>query len=233
MILAIMQPYFLPYIGYWQLLHAADTFLVLDDVSYINRGWINRNRILINGQPTWITVPLQGASQNREIRDIDLATDSKWRRKVLATVRSNYAGAPFQSDTIQVLEAILDSDCINLSEFLNNSLRLIADYIGLECNIQPTSSAYPRNGHSGSDRILQLCQQIGASHYVNAIGGEDLYSSKEFDVRKIQLSFIHTHFDKINLSIPHDQGPSLSIIDLLMYNSPEAVLGAIACYSLR
>ena len=66
-----MQPYFLPYIGYWQLLHAADTFLILDDVSYINRGWINRNRIFCNGSPTWMTVPLQGASQNRDICDIE------------------------------------------------------------------------------------------------------------------------------------------------------------------
>ena len=232
MTLAIMQPYFLPYIGYWQLLHAADTFLILDDVSYINRGWINRNRIFCNGSPTWMTVPLQGASQNRDICDIELATEAKWRRKILATLNSNYASAPHQKEVISIMEAILEVDCINLSAFLNRSLQLVADYIGLACKILPTSSVYPKNGQAGPARILDLCQQVGAEYYINAAGGRELYSKSMFDDSGVSLSFVRTDFDKMNLSLPHNEGPVLSIIDLLMHSAPETVKEAIACYDL-
>ena len=75
--LGIMQPYFLPYIGYWQLLNAVDTYILYDDVNYINRGWINRNRIMINGAPSYLTIPLNGARQNKKIQEIAVSSREK------------------------------------------------------------------------------------------------------------------------------------------------------------
>ena len=77
--IAIMQPYFFPYIGYWQLIHAVDHFVIYDDVNYIKGGWINRNRILINGKPAYITVPLHKASAFKRICDTDLQPSPFWR----------------------------------------------------------------------------------------------------------------------------------------------------------
>ena len=179
-----------------------------------------------------MTVPLQGASQNRDICDIELATEAKWRRKTLATLGSNYASAPHRKEVMSIAEAILEPDCINLSAFLNRSLQLVADYIGLACKILPSSSVYPKNGQAGPARILNLCQQVGAEYYINAAGGRELYSKSMFDDAKIGLSFIQTEFGQINLMLPHNEGPVLSIIDLLMHNPPKAVLESIESYKL-
>ena len=75
MTVAIMQPYLFPYIGYWQLIHAVDTFVIFDDVNYIKKGYINRNNILVNGQKQTFTLELMSASQNKLINDIDIGNN--------------------------------------------------------------------------------------------------------------------------------------------------------------
>ncbi len=84
--IAIMQPYIFPYIGYFQLIHAADVFVFYDDVNYINRGWINRNRILLNGKDQLFTIPCKEASQNKLIKDIEVLADKKAFQKMLTTM---------------------------------------------------------------------------------------------------------------------------------------------------
>src|SRR5512140_19777 len=102
--IAIMQPYFLPYIGYFQLMAAVDKFVVFDDVNYINRGWINRNRLLLNGGAHTFTVPLRGASQNKLICDIELAEDDGWRDKLLRTISQSYAKTPCYAEVAPLME---------------------------------------------------------------------------------------------------------------------------------
>lgn len=230
--LAIMQPYFLPYIGYFQLMAAVDKFILLDDVNYINRGWINRNRIFVQGAPHWITVPLIGASQNRLIRDILISPDSRWRTKMLRSVESAYRNFPQFDGVFPRLETIVTSAESNLSQFLFQSLQAIADYLGLSVPIEPTSSIYEKGSLTGADRILDICRREGATTYVNATGGRALYDLERFRDYGIELRFVEPRMNELQLQYDEATGPSLSIVDLLLRNPVADMQRAISAYAL-
>lgn len=220
--IAIMQPYFLPYIGYFQLMAAVDKFVVFDDVNFINRGWVNRNRLLLNGAPHTFTVPLRGASQNRLICDIELADERSWRDKLMRTLRQAYGHAPCYTQVSILIERLVNFPSIRLDEFLLNSLREVADYLTLEVAIVSTSRIYQNMHLKGQDRILDICLQERADIYVNPVGGVDLYDRAGFLKQGIQLKFLRPG------TVSYNQGkseyvPSLSILDVLMFNQPDAV----------
>lgn len=215
--IAIMQPYFLPYIGYFQLMAAVDRFVVFDDVNYINRGWINRNRLLLNGEAHTFTVPLHGASQNKLICDIELADDDGWRDKLLRTIRQAYAKAPCRAQVFPLMECIICHPAHRLDEFLLHSLREIAGYLDLATEIVGSSRSYGNAQLHGQERILDICKQEGAARYINAIGGEALYDREYFREQCIELKFLRSR----PLSYAQGKGefvPWLSILDVLMFN---------------
>lgn len=217
--LAIMQPYFLPYIGYFQLLAAVDKFVVLDDVNYINRGWINRNRLLLNGVAHTFTVPLRGASQNRLICEIELDDTQGWRGKLLRTIRQAYGKAPYYAPVSALMENLINYPATRLDAFLLNSIREIVRYLSLGVEIVNTSRIY-KNAHlKGQERILDICRQERADTYINPIGGMGLYDRTRFAERGLSLYFLRSR------PISYSQGkgehiPWLSIMDLLMFNEP-------------
>lgn len=230
--LAIMQPYFLPYIGYFQLMAAVEKFILLDDVNYINRGWINRNRIAIRDQPHWLTVPLVKASQNRLIAEIELHSDAVWRCKLGQTITTNYAKAPFFAQVYPMVEKILNCPTLSLSAFLCHSLRLVATYLGVTTSIMPTSSVYPKGDLKGQYRIVDICQRVGATSYLNPPGGKELYDRELFNAAGIELYFLQPNFDAIKLVYGGNEGPVLSILDLMMWNHPDLIKQSIECYEL-
>jgi len=224
--LAIMQPYFLPYIGYFQLMSAVDKFVLLDDVNFINRGWINRNRIAVNGEPHWVTLPLAKASQNRFINEIHVANDPSWKRKTLRTVELSYCGAPYANEVLPLFSDILSGAEGLLSVFLFRQLQRMANYIGIDVEIVATSAVYPREGRSGQERILDICRREGATSYANLPGGRDLYDPASFAAAGIELLFLDPNWAALSLQYGGQEGPRLSILDLLMLNSAAAVQGA-------
>lgn len=226
-----MQPYFLPYIGYFQLMAAVDRFVLLDDVNFINRGWINRNRISIDGQPSWLTIPLSGASQNRMIREIDIAPDDGWMRKMHRLVMATYSKAPEIDTVFPIFESWLLRASGNLADFLYLTLSETADQLGIKTEILQTSSTFPKNGLKGQDRILDICRQLGASSYVNPPGGRDLYCSKLFSEAEIELCFLRPNLDVLHLAGAPEE-TSLSILHIFMHNSRKAVTQAIATFQL-
>lgn len=217
-----MQPYFLPYIGYFQLMAAVDKFVILDDVNYINRGWINRNRLLLNGVAHTFTVPLRGASQNRLICEIELDDVQGWREKLLRTIRQAYGRAPCYVQASALLERIITYPSPRLDEFLLNSIREVVCYLSLEVEIVASSRIY-RNTHlKGQERILDICRQEQTSIYINPIGGVDLYDRANFLQQDTQLYFLRSR------PVSYSQGkgehvPWLSILDVLMFNNPTAI----------
>lgn len=225
--IAIMQPYFLPYIGYFQLMAAVGKFVVFDDVNFINRGWINRNRLLLNGVAHTFTVPLRGASQNRLICDIELADESGWRDKLLRTIRQAYGRAPCYPQVSTLLERVINHPSIRLDEFLLNSLHEVVNYLSLEVEIVSTSRSY-KNAHlKGQDRILDICRQERADIYINPIGGVDLYDRASFSNQDLSLYFLRPR------PISYSQGKGdhvawLSIMDVLMFNEPTEVRRLLA-----
>ncbi len=217
MVLAIMQPYFLPYIGYFQLLKAVDKFVLYDDVNFISRGYINRNNLLVNGQASLFTIPLKDASQNKLIYEVGLSDDSSWQKKLTRTVEQSYKKAP-QFDTVFPLFLdIVAYTPQNIGDFCYYSLTRISRYLGIDTQLIPSSTIY-RNGQlKREERILDICRLENATHYINPQGGIALYDKDNFAKENVQLSFL-----KAGL-VPYPQYrdpfvPGLSILDVLMFN---------------
>lgn len=229
---AIMQPYFFPYLGYWQLLAAVDTFVILDDVNYINRGWINRNRIAINGEPSWLTVPLQGASQNKYICDIDIAPDDGWKKRLQRSLTTAYAKAPHSANVLALFEQWLAHADGNLSTALHHSITQVAEKLDLHTTIIPSSRIYPKGELKGAERILDICKREGAAVYVNPPGGKELYDAAMFRAAGIELQFLQPDLHQDELRSGASDGSVLSILDSMMHNSAEELAEAAKRFGL-
>ncbi len=230
--LGIMQPYFLPYLGYWQLINAVDIYVLYDDVNYINRGWINRNRILINKQPHYFNILLKNKTQNKLICEIDLDRSLDWRRKLLKTFEMAYHTAPYFSAAYPIIEKIISYEELGLSCFLEHSIRSICDYIGIKTNIIVASKlTYDRN-LKGEARILNICDAFKADEYYNAIGGKPLYHRNIFLERGIQLRFLKMD-EIVYHQFEDDFIGGLSIADVLMFNSKNEVHDMLLKYQLE
>lgn len=215
--LAVMQPYFVPYIGYWQLMAAVDQFVVYDDVNYITRGWVNRNRVLMNGAPNYLTIPVLKASQNSKICDLSISDDIKWREKARKTVQHSYSKAPFFDEAILIVNKILDIPARNLSEYLTEQLRILADVLDLNVMIVRSSERYKNRHLERADRLISICKHEGAKTYVNSPGGRELYSKDYFATNDIELLFIDSkHFDYTQPGAENFI-PNLSILDVIFH----------------
>ena len=229
--LAIMQPYFFPYIGYWQLLSAVDRFVIYDDVAFIKGGWVNRNRILINGKPSYITVPLSHASPNKKICDLSLRASPDWRQKMIKSIENTYKRSPHFSEIFSEIVKQLDYQASNLADFLANHLGAMASLLGINIEIVITSRCYENSDLTGQDRVLDICKTEGARAYVNLQGGQVLYDSLSFDDANVDLRFIMT---RITTYDQRSAGflPNLSIIDALMEIGVEGVKQRLVEYDL-
>ena len=179
--LAIMQPYIFPYIGYFQLIKAVDKFVIYDDVNFINRGWINRNRILVNGKDSLFTIPLKEASQNKLINEIEVNWDDAWKSKWLKTLEQSYKKAPCFQQVRPILEQTLEQEKTIFSEIIVENLKLINAYLGITTEIISSSSIYQNTELKAQTRIVDICLQEKANHYINPIGGIELYQKEVFE----------------------------------------------------
>jgi len=231
--IAIMQPYFLPYIGYFQLINAVDKFIFYDDVQYMKGGWINRNRLLANGQVAYFNVEMSGASANKKINEVELSRNLKWKKKLLKTISQAYSKAPNFKDVILLIEEIIMFKTKNglLSEYVIHSITAVCDYLDISTTIAVTTSIYDNSILSGQDRVLDICSKEKSSTYINPIGGLELYSRKAFNCNGLKLQFIET------LGKEYSQGnqeffPSLSILDVMMHNSKAEIKEMLDEYEL-
>lgn len=230
---AIMQPYFFPYLGYFQLVAAVNTFVVWDDVQYIQRGWVNRNRILLNSEPTYITLPVEKAAQTayineRQVTDLAAATP-----KILGQIHAAYRKAPYYAETRDLVEKILTLPERNLGRYLFQGLQLICQYMELETVLLLSSELQKDDeGLSSTQRILEICKTQNADMYVNAIGGRHLYQAEDFSAQGMELRFIameDIHYDQsVTPFVPY-----LSIIDVLMFNNKAMLQAMLQRYSLQ
>ncbi len=214
--LAIMQPYFLPYIGYFQLIAAVDTFIVYDNIKYTKKGWINRNRWLQNGSDATFTLPLEKASDFLDIDARQVATDFD-RSKFLNQLKGNYGKAPYFAPTCALVESLLPGVDRNLFNVLLHSIRSMCQHLGITTDIQIASRIAADHTLKGQDRVLDLCRAVGANTYVNAIGGTALYSEPDFAAAGIDLRFVRSRpVEYPQFGAPFV--PWLSIVDVLMFN---------------
>ena len=230
--LAIMQPYFFPFIGYWQLIHAVDIFVIYDDVSYIKRGWINRNRILLNNEPYLFSISCKKSSQNKLINEIELALDSRLQNKLFKTFEHAYIKAPFYKEIACFLKELFGYKDDNLSNFLTNLIQQICYYLNISTTILKSSDKYHCNkGMDKADRLIDITKNEGADYYINPIGGQSLYDKQYFFKKGICLSYLVPNIVKYR-QFSDKFTPNLSIIDVLMFNSKKDVFKMLNDYSL-
>lgn len=226
--LGIMQPYFLPYLGYWQLMNAVDTYIVYDDVAYIKGGWINRNNFLVQGNAKLFTFSLDGAGSYKLINEISIKDDFS---NFLKLLQFNYKKAPFFKECMELVNKIVSYDKNNLGMFLYNSIKVVADYLDFNTKILLSSEIEKDNSLKGKDKVIHICKLLAADEYYNAIGGKELYDKTEFTQNGIKLAFLKTNI-KPYKQLKNDFIPGLSIMDILMFNSKEQVKKMLADFEL-
>jgi len=209
----------MPYIGYWQLIKCVDKYVIYDDVNYINRGWINRNNILVNGQKQLFSISLNGASQNKLINAISISDDFVKFRKTIAMA---YSKAPHYDDISSLINKIIGFPKDNLANFIGNSIELVCDYLDIKTRLIMSSSIEKNNSLKAQDKILDICGILKADTYINAIGGQELYDKTEFHNKGINLKFLLSDATPYK-QFKNDFIPNLSIIDILMFNSREEI----------
>jgi|WetSurMetagenome_2_1015567.scaffolds.fasta_scaffold288313_1 hypothetical protein len=229
--IGIMQPYFFPYIGYFALINAVDRFVLYDDVAYIKNGWINRNRIKIGTQARYISVPVTLANTNHPIKDVKIVNYDRFRIEVFKTLRTNYSKAPSYADIIGLLTEVFSVDYADINTLNAASIFMIKDYLDIKSEILASSTIKTSNELRGEAKVMNICKILGGDIYINAIGGQGLYSKDNFLKGQINLLFIKMG------KIIYFQGkgdfiPDLSIIDVLMWNSKEVIKRMLQEYVL-
>jgi hypothetical protein len=228
--LAIMQPYFFPYIGYFQLLANCDKFIFFDIVKYNKRSWMARNRImhprkLLDFQ--YVGVPIIKSNNQVLINDVKINQSINWKQKIIGqlTVYKSLK-APFYEDVIMLVNDIFSKDFNELFELNVYAISAIFDYLGInfeydiasELNLSFDSVKEP------GDWALFISSELGATEYVNPCGGYDIFDDNLFNKNSIKLSFIKSKLSKYNQSWRKDFLEGLSMIDVLMFNSKSDIL---------
>ncbi len=229
--IAVMQPYFFPYIGYFQLINAVDKFVLYDDVNFIKNGWINRNRILSNIDFQYINMTLIKPSSNKIIRDIEINTNQAWEKKILKQIEQSYSKAPYFKEVLPLIKTILNYDKSDLSNYLYESINIVKDYLDIDTEIEPTSSMYDNKNIGRKERLIDICNREGADCYINLIGGMKLYKKEDFKEEGIELLFLEVQ-DVVYEQYTEDFISNLSIIDVMMFNSKQRVKDLLNQYSL-
>jgi len=232
--LAIMQPYIFPYLGYFQLINAVDKFIFYDDVNFIKQGWVNRNKILLNGSEFVFTLPLEKGSSFKLISEtkINEILFKNWKIKFNKTLAQAYSKAPYFEKLHSLLYDVLETHSLEISDLACESINLVCDYLGVKTNcVKSSEQNYKNDNLKGSDRVIDICLKESANEYFNQIGGKELYSKEEFLLKGLNLHFICSGllpYKQFN----YDFIPSLSIIDVLMFNSKDEVLKMLDSYEI-
>ena len=216
-----MQPYFLPYIGYWQLLAAADRFVLYDNIQYTKKGWINRNRFLRGGGGAYFTAPLKQASDYANVVDRELA-DSFDRAAMLRSLEGSYRKAPCFTEVFPLVERIVQAPMTNLFEYLRHGIDEVARFLAIPTPVMVSSTIAIDHALPAEKKVIAICRAVGAERYLNPIGGQELYSSAAFAAEGLRLEFLRPRpREYVQFGGPFV--PNLSIVDVLMFNSRDAV----------
>jgi hypothetical protein len=231
--LAIMQPYFLPYIGYFQLINFVDKFVIYDNVQYTKKGWINRNRILVNGKDEFITITLKKDSDYLDICKRELSdTFEEDKQKILRRIKECYRRAPHFEKVFPFIEEIFNHNARNLFAFVFNSVKQICGYLEINTEIVVSSSIDVDHTLKSMQRVLAIATKMNAQIYINPIGGKELYSIENFASFNIDLKFIRSEafsYKQFN----NEFIPWLSILDVMMFNSKDEIKKMLDFYRIE
>lgn len=228
---AIMQPYFLPYMGYWQLIANVDQFVIYDNIQYTKKGWITRNRFLLNGKDEMFSLSLKADSDFLPVFDRYLSPDFD-REKLIRQLQGAYQKAPYYKENFPIIEKIIRNPEQNLSAFISASIHAMCDYLDIKTSLLPSSQVSSNEELKGQDKVVDICRTLKAAEYINPIGGLDLYDRAAFADEGIKLSFLRSR----PLDYPQFGKPCLphmSVLDVLMFNSREQVKKYLGWFDLE
>jgi hypothetical protein len=223
--IGIMQPYFFPYIGYFQLIHAVDTYVVLDHVAFMKRSYMTRNTLKNN---TPINIPVSGGSQNKSCTEVIVLADQKWFSTFEKTLEILYRKESNYNSIIEKIikpwkETILSfSHPVSISEFNYVSIRYICEYLECTRKFHSSVNITTRKKNEG---LQDITKHFGGNHYINAIGGQKLYNKEDFASQGIELNFIK--MENVEFDNPYS-----SILDLLFRYPKEHIQHQLTKYTL-
>jgi hypothetical protein len=226
--IGIMQPYLFPYIGYFQLIKSVDIFVIYDDVNFIKQGWITRNRILLNGSEFLFKIIVKGASSFKKINEIEVVNSN---HKLISTIQQAYIKAPYFEEVYPLLTDVLLHKETNLGRFLRNTLNATLEYLGISVSVIVSSEIEKDPMLKGDDKVIMICKLLNGSGYINAIGGQSLYSKEKFTENGLTLNFIKSK-PIVYSQFKNQFIPWLSIIDVMMFNSPDEINNMLNQYDL-
>lgn len=218
--IGIMQPYFLPYIGYFQLMDMVDEFVIYDNIEFSRASWIRRNRMLQNGKDVYFTLPIKKDSDFLDVDQRYLADNfDKEAGRLVRRIESNYSKAPFFKEFFPIVEKIIYYEERNLFDYILNSVVKIKEYLNIATPIL-TLSKFGKDIQRlrAQDKVIGICKALQATHYINSSGGTHLYDSESFQKENIELLFFRAkQFEYPQFD--NDFIPFLSILDVCMFNS--------------
>ncbi len=232
MTIAIMQPYLFPYIGYWQLIQAVDTFVVYDNIQFSKKGWFHRNNILLNGKKILFSIPLKKDSDYLDVVDRMLSEDSdKQINKIIAQIENGYKKAPYFNDVFPLVKDIFNSNEKNLFYYIYNSMQLVTAYLGIDTKIILSSTLDIDHQLKAEEKVIAINKILHADRYINAIGGQELYDKDRFSAEGLTLNFLNTEIAEYK-QFNNEFVPYLSIIDIMMFNSKDEIKEMLNRYVL-
>lgn len=231
--LAILQPYFCPYLGYFQLINQVDRLVLYDNIEYSRRGWISRNQFILNSKERLFSIPLKRASDYSNINDRVLAgSHEKSVKKILGQIESSYRTAPFFSEIFPVIRSVFMSAHVNLFYYNLHSITVFTKLLSINTEILKSSDLKIDHSLKSQSKVIRICQHLGADTYINPIGGVALYNKKVFEQNGLTLKFLRMNkikYDQYNSGFI----PNLSIIDVLMFNGVEKTKNFLSEYTLE
>jgi len=227
-----MQPYFFPYIGYWQLINAVDTFVIYDNIQFSKKGWFHRNNFLMNDKKTLFTIPIKKDSDNLDVVDRYLSDDSeKQITKTITQIKNNYRKAPYYNDVFPLIEAVFLNQEKNLFYYIFSSVEMICDYLDIDTKIVKSSTIDIDHTLKSQDKVIAINKSLNSTKYINPIGGRELYDIESFIKEAIELRFLESEVPEYrqfsDKFISH-----LSIIDIMMFNSKNEAKEMLKRYEL-
>jgi len=221
--IAIMQPYFFPYIGYFQMINAVYVFVVYDNIQFTKKGWFHRNRILVNGRDKMFSVPLKKDSDYLYVAQRELADSfDNESKKIIRKIKAAYLKAPYYKEVMPLIEECFQRGSGNLFDFIHTSLKLLTQFLQIDTKIIISSAIDIDHTLKSQDKVLAICKNLNADIYINAIGGQNLYLPEVFRNKGIELCFLKTKPIEYK-QFDNDFVPWLSIIDVMMFNSKERI----------
>lgn len=231
-----MQPYFFPYLGYFQLINLTEKWIVFDDVNYIKRGWMNRNRVLKPERQDWqyLRFPVEKFSRGTKIKDIKIKNNENWKSKIIRQLEHYEDVAPYYNETINVIKGAFNTDTESLTKLNSRCLEKVCDFLKIEFSYSISSqNNYDYSDVDNSDEwALEISKQENADMYINPIGGKDFFEPRKYRDNDIEIKFLK--IGDIKYSQKNSEFISnLSIIDVMMFNSRKEIKDMLNNYRLK